>query len=160
MSPLTITWTLHHHGWALCKVADDHAETEIFASYVTAGPEQFLHTIARLMLTDTDGRAEFEAEPQVYRWIFRREGADVSIRLLSADSSQTPDDAAVVLWSSRQTITTLGRAALRAFDQVTHEIGEDGYADQWGRPFPRTELEALRAALHAVSKGDAGSGCR
>ncbi|MFJ9544281.1 hypothetical protein ACIRPX_44750 [Streptomyces sp. NPDC101225] len=147
MSRLTITWTLRHHGWALCKVADDKGEVEVFASYVTDGPEQFLHAVTRLVLTDTEARAEFEGEPQAHRWLFRREGDDVDICLLRADDSRKPDSSGVVVWSSRHTITTLGRAALRAFDQVAYELGEDGYASQWGRPFPRAEVETLRTAL-------------
>ncbi|MFC9911064.1 hypothetical protein [Streptomyces sp. NPDC059862] len=154
MSPLTITWTLRHHGWAFCKVADDKGEVEVFASYVTDGPEQFLHAVTRLALMDTETRAEFEGEPQVYRWLFRREGADVDIHLLRAGNSLKPDSSGVVLWSSRHTITTLVRAALRAFDQVAYELGEDGYASQWGRPFPRADLEALRTALHAAPGGN------
>ncbi|MFC8512813.1 hypothetical protein [Streptomyces sp. NPDC057257] len=150
MSQLTITWTLHHHGWALCKVADHSGEAEALASYVTSGPEQFLQAVARIALTDTEARAEFEGEPEVYRWLFRREGTDVEIDLLRANTSRTPDSSAAVLWSSRHAITSVVRAALRAFDKVAHELGEDGYASQWGRPFPRTELEALRAALHAT----------
>ncbi|MDV9172331.1 hypothetical protein R6V09_19775 [Streptomyces sp. W16] len=153
MSPLTITWTLRHHGWAFCTVTDDQSEAEVFASYVTDGPEQFLRAVTRLMLMDKEARAEFEGEPQVYRWLFRREGTDADIRLLRANNSQTPDNSGVVLWSSRQTITALRRAALRAFDQVTHDLGEEGYASQWGRPFPRAELEALRAALHTIRDG-------
>ncbi|MGY6024660.1 hypothetical protein [Streptomyces spinosirectus] len=150
MSRLTITWTLRRHGWAFCKVADDKGEVEVFASYVTDGPEQFLHAVTRLAVTDTEARAEFEGEPQVYRWLFRRKGADVDICLLRADDSRKPDSSGVALWSSRHTITTLRRAALRAFDQVAYELGEDGYASQWGRPFPRAEVETLRTALHAA----------
>ncbi|MFF7949353.1 hypothetical protein [Streptomyces griseorubiginosus] len=150
MSRLTITWTLRHHGWAFCKVTDDEGEVEVFASYVTDGPEQFLQAVTRLAVTDTEARAEFEGEPQVYRWLLRRESADVNICLLRVGDSRKPDSSGVVLWSSRHTITTPGRAALRAFDQVAYELGEDGYASQWGRPFPRAEVEALRTALHAA----------
>ncbi|MET8786189.1 hypothetical protein [Streptomyces sp. NPDC004589] len=153
MSPLTITWTLRHHGWAFCRVADDQSEAEVVASYVTGGPEQFLNAITRLALTDEETRAEFEGEPQVYRWLFHREGAGVEIRLLRVGNFSKPDSSGVVLWSSHQTVTALARAALRAFDQVAEELGEEGYASQWGRPYPRTELEALRIALRALVKG-------
>lgn len=84
MASLTITWTLRHHGWAFIKVADDHGESQVFASYVTDGPEQFLYAIARLVSGDEDARAEFEGEPQVYRWFFHRDGSDVDIRLVEA----------------------------------------------------------------------------
>ena len=150
MSPLTITWTLSHHGWAFCKVTDDAGEVEVFASYVTDAPEQLLRAVTGLMLTDTHARVEFEGEPQVYRWFFHREGADVDIRLLRAVDSRKPDDSGVALWSGRHAIKTLGRAVLRAFDQVDHELGADGYAAQWGRPFPRTELAGLRTALRTA----------
>ncbi|MFI6567127.1 hypothetical protein ACIBN2_43805, partial [Streptomyces sp. NPDC050534] len=34
-----------------------------------------------------------------------------------------------------------------------HLYADKGYASQWGRPFPRAELEALRAALHTIRDG-------
>ncbi|MFB7290973.1 hypothetical protein [Actinacidiphila glaucinigra] len=147
MASLAITWTLRHHGWAFIRVADDHGESEVFASYVTDGPEQFLHAIARLVGGDEDARAEFEGEPQVYRWFFHRDGSDVDIRLVEAKDLRAPDSSGTVLWSGRHDATALARAAVRAFDQVAHELGEEGYASQWGRPFPRAELEAVRTGM-------------
>ncbi|PIM74261.1 hypothetical protein CTU88_00560 [Streptomyces sp. JV178] len=41
------------------------------------------------------------------------------------------------------------RSAIRAFDRIDHEQGEEAYGPQWGRPFPRTELEALRTAMRS-----------
>lgn len=34
MAPLTITWTLRHHGWAFTKVADKQGESDAIVSYV------------------------------------------------------------------------------------------------------------------------------
>jgi hypothetical protein len=51
---LSITWTLHSHGWAFVKVADEDGGADVVASYVTDGPEQFLSAIARLVLGDKD----------------------------------------------------------------------------------------------------------
>ncbi|MEV6192843.1 hypothetical protein AB0M19_10595 [Streptomyces sp. NPDC051920] len=51
-------------------MSDDYAEAEVIASYVTGGPEQFLHAIVSLAQFDLETRAEFEGEPQVYRWLF------------------------------------------------------------------------------------------
>ncbi|MGV9655233.1 hypothetical protein [Streptomyces sp. NPDC003554] len=150
---LSITWTLRHHGWAFVKVADDEGETEVFASYVTGAPEQFLCEITRLMLGKRDARVEFEGEPQVYRWFFHRDGSDVDIRLVRAKIDREPDNSGITLWSGRHTSAALGRSTVRAFDQIAHELGEEGYESQWGRPFPRTELEALRTAVQAHVKG-------
>jgi len=149
MTSLAITWTLFSHGWASVKVADDHGQGEAMVSYVTDGPEQFLYGIARLVLGDVDTRAELEGEPPAYRWFFHRDGSAVDVRLLLADDDQAPDDSGKLLWSGRHTVTALARSAVRAFDRIDHEQGEESYESHWGRPFPRTELEALRAAMRA-----------
>ncbi|MFD4730535.1 hypothetical protein ACFWOY_07740 [Streptomyces sp. NPDC058423] len=130
-------------------MADDQGEAEVLASYVTDGPEQFLYAMARLALGDEEAHAELEGEPQVYRWFFRRDGAEVDIRLVVADDAGASASSGTVLWSGRHTITALARSALRAFDRITHELGEETYAAQWGRPFPRNELEVLRTAMRA-----------
>jgi hypothetical protein len=152
MRSLAITWTLRHHGWALVEVADDQGEAEVLASYVADGPEQFLYAITRLVMGDADTRAELEGEPQVHRWFFHRDGPEADIRLVTADDGRAPDGSGAVLWSGRHTITALARSAVRAFDRVANELGEESYASQWGRPFPRTELEALRAVMRAHSR--------
>ncbi|GAP47143.1 hypothetical protein [Streptomyces azureus] len=149
MSSLAITWTLGSQGWAVVKVADDHGEAEAIASYIADGPEQFLYAVARLVLGDEETRAELEGEPQVYRWFFHRDGSVVDVRLVLADDAQAQDRSGAVLWAGRHTIKALARSAVRAFDRVDHEQGEEAYEAQWGRPFPRTELEALRTAMRS-----------
>ncbi|WP_432837685.1 hypothetical protein [Dactylosporangium sp. CA-092794] len=143
---MSLSWTLRHHGWVICVVSDRHARAEAVASYVTGGPEEFLTAVTTVVLGAADARAEFEAEPTVYRWIFHRRGTDVDIRLLEVPSGRLPDDAGTVAWTSRQTIDALARAVLRAFDEAMAEYGEDGYATAWGRAFPGVELDALRTA--------------
>ncbi|MFG2758072.1 hypothetical protein [Streptomyces wuyuanensis] len=146
MRSLMITWTLHSHGWALVKVGDDQGEAEVIASYITDGPEQFL-SVARLVLGDEDTRAELEGEPRVHRWFFHRDGSWVDVHLVRADDNRVPDSSGTVLWSGRHTIAALARSAVRAFDRIDHELGEEAHEAQWGRPFPRTEREALRTAM-------------
>lgn len=152
MSSPAITWTLGSHGWANVKVADEHGEAEALASCITDAPEDFLYAVARLVLGDEDTRAEFEGEPQAYRWFFHRDGSDVDARLVRADDAQAPDTSGVVLWSGRHTVTALARSAVRAFDRIDHEQGAEAYESRWGRPFPRTELEALRTAMRSYQR--------
>jgi len=149
---MRLIWTVRNHGWAFCSVADDHADAEVIASYVTDGPEQLLSAVARVVLYETDTQAEFQAEPTVYRWFFHRDGATVAIRLVEAPDSSTPENTGTVIWSSRQPITTLARTIVRAFDAVATEHGDAGYQTLWGRPFPRHELEALRAAWRTTTQ--------
>lgn len=155
MSSLAITWTLGSHGWASVKVTDDHGEAEALASNITDAPEEFLYAVARLVLGDEDTRAELEGEPQVYQWFFHRDGSVVDVRLVLADNAQAPDGSGTVLWSGRHTITALARSAVRAFDRIDYEQGEEAYEAQWGRPFPRTELEALRTAMRSHQRATA-----
>ncbi|MEV6875242.1 hypothetical protein [Amycolatopsis sp. NPDC051128] len=143
---MRLTWTIKHHGWALCSVEDEQTSAEAFASYVTDGPEQLLRAVARIILHETHTKAEFEAEPTVYRWFFHRRADTVTVRLVEAAEWKTPEHEGSLLWQSEQPTITLARTVLRAFDTVADDLGEACYQTRWGRPFPRHELEGLRAA--------------
>jgi hypothetical protein len=143
---MSLTWTLQHHGWARCVVADAQSEAVAIASYVTGGPEYLLTAVARLALGADRTSAEFEAEPDVYRWVFQRAGEQADIGLLHLACHGSRDDAGPVIWRSRQPVDTLARVVVRAFDAVLATHGETGYEVTWGRPFPRVELDALRDA--------------
>ncbi|MFG1872576.1 hypothetical protein [Micromonospora arborensis] len=148
MAEMSMTWTLHNHGWAVCQVADQQAEAKAVASYVTNGPEQLLAAVTNVVVGAPSAHAEFEAEPTAYRWTLQRRGPEVEIRLLEATSDRVLDHASRLIWSSSQPVDTLARVVVRAFDAVASRHGEDGYEATWGRPFPRTEVNALRAAWH------------
>jgi hypothetical protein len=152
MAGMSLTWILQDHGWAVCVVADAQARAEAIASCVTGGPEDFLTAVARLVLGADASRADLEAEPTVYRWIFQRHGTDADIRLLLVPDGKLPDGAGTIVWTSRQPVDTVARAVVRAFDAVATEHGENGYEAQWGRPFPRFELEALRRAWRGAQR--------
>lgn len=146
MTGMSFTWRLAGSGWADCTVADDHASAEATASYISAAPEELLTAVTRLIAGEKQTRAQFEAEPTAYRWIFYREGDDVWIQLLQLADSGKHDKAGTEIWSSWQTTDTLARAIIRGFDEAAHKYGESGYHGKWRSPFPRIELEALRNA--------------
>ena len=133
-------------------MSDGESTFEALASYVTDAPEGFITAVARLVLGEPTTRAEFEAEPTAYRWIFQRNGDDVDIRLLELESRRLPDGVGLAVWSSLQTIDALARAVVRAFDAVVTEHGVDGYQAMWGRPFPDIELNALRSAWRTTRR--------
>jgi hypothetical protein len=149
MGGMSVTWSLNGHGWADIVVADHQAEVEVTASYISTAPEDLLTAVARLVLGENETRAQFEAEPTAFRWIFRREGDDVSIRLLELSDGGTHDHAGTEIWSSRQTVDALARAVIRCFDEVETKYGVSGYRGKWGEHFPGSELRALRAAWRA-----------
>lgn len=146
MAPVSCTWTLCGAGWACCRIRDGATEADAVASFITNAPEEFLEALTRLALGAAEARCEFQAEPEAYRWIFRRSGDDAVVELLKVPTHSLPDTAGVVTWTTRRPVGALTRAAVRAFDQVLTEHGEDGYLAAWRRPFPRRELETLRKA--------------
>ncbi|WP_371657519.1 hypothetical protein [Streptomyces sp. NBC_00280] len=146
---LRITWTLVAHGWADCVVEDHRAKAELIASYISDAPEEFLTAVARLVAGETETRAQFEAEPTAYRWIFHRDGEDIRIRVLELRDGSDHDNNGTRIWSSRLDIDVLARTVIRCFDGVACAYGETGYHDKWGRRFPRTELDALRRLWRA-----------
>jgi hypothetical protein len=150
---MSFTWTLSGTGWADCTVADEQAASDATASYITAAPEEILTAVARLVLGEKETRAQFEAEPTAFRWIFHREDTDVWIQLLELPDGSKHDKAGTEIWSSWQTIDTLARAVIRGFDDIAHKHGESGYHGKWGSPFPRPELEALRTAWRNQTTG-------
>jgi hypothetical protein len=146
MTGMSLAWRLTGRGWADCTVADDRAEAEATASFISDAPEELLTAVARLIAGETETRVQFEAEPTVYRWIFCREGDDARVRLLQLADGSKHDKDGTEIWSSWQTTDALARAVIRGFDEAAYSYGESEYHGTWGRPFPRFELEALRNA--------------
>jgi hypothetical protein len=143
---MTLHWSLDGPGWIRCVVADRYSQAEALASVVTDGVEQFIHAVTSLVFDERPVQAEFEAEPAVYRWIFRRRGADVDIRLLEVADSTLPDNAGTTIWASRQSVDALTRVVVRSFDQFKADHGDDNFEVRWGRPFPQSEVDTLRTA--------------
>lgn len=153
-SDMRITWTLAGSGWADCTLEDRQAKVELTASYITSAPEELLTAVARLVAGETETRAQFEAEPTAYRWIFYREGEDIWIRVLELCDGSDHDNRGTETWSSQLGIDQLARTVIRCFDEVAQTYGESGYRGKWGEHFPRTELEALRRLWHAHHRSE------
>ena len=130
---------------------DDHNQSEAIASDVTSGPEYLLRLVISITKGAETAQAALEAEPAEFRWLFRRCGSDVKIRLAKAPDRSSPDSEEIVMWSGFHAIETLARAVLEGFDYAVSELGEENYRSQGGRAFPRDDIEALRAAWHQIS---------
>ena len=144
-----MTWVLDARGWATCTIEDHQTKAELSASYITNAPEDLLTAVARLVYGETETRAQFEAEPTAYRWIFHRQADDVRVRLLELRRGSDHDDKGTEIWSGRLAVNALARAVIRCFDEVARTYGEVGYRGEWGDHFPRSELEALRRLWRA-----------
>ncbi|WP_369214098.1 hypothetical protein [Streptomyces flavofungini] len=153
-SGIRITWTLTGSGWADCTLEGHQEKAELTASYITSAPEDLLTAVARLVAGETETRAQVEAEPTAYRWIFYREGTDTWTRVLELRDSSEHDNRGTEIWSCQLGIDQLARAVIRCFDEVAQTYGESGYRGKWGEHFPRAELEALRRLWHAHRRNE------
>lgn len=92
--------------------------------------------VTRLIVGETECRAQFEAEPTAFRWIFYREGTNVWIRLLELANGSAHDNKGTEIWSTQQDIDVVARAVIHCFDEVVREYGESAYRGKWGEHFP------------------------
>lgn len=156
MTGMSFTWTIKGVGSADCRIADDQSEARVHVSYISTAPESFLNGVTRIVLGARHIKVHFEGEPGSHRWIFDRYGHYVDIRLLALEYGNLPESEGRIVWEShRQTVDALARAVIRGFDQVARDPGEDKYLKEWTSPFPRNELEDLRAAWRATAPTDA-----
>ncbi|MEU8575369.1 hypothetical protein [Streptomyces asoensis] len=144
MEHLRLVWVLSGRGWADCTVSDQHAEAKVTASCITTAPEDLLTAVTRLVVGETESRAQFEAEPTAFRWVFYREGINVWIRLLKLANGSSHDNRGTEIWATQQDTDVVARALIRCFDEVVRQYGESAYRAKWGEHFPRAELETLR----------------
>ncbi|HEX7302338.1 hypothetical protein [Lentzea sp.] len=147
MADLSMTWTVHA-GFATVRVGDSDGSAEALASYVSPAPEDFLGAVARLLRGSATAEVRFEAKPAVYRWHFTRDGSHVRVRLAEFPDGRRPG---TEVWSTRQPLDVVARVVVRRFDAAARR-GEDTYEREWRRPFPRFELEGLRAAWREVTR--------
>jgi hypothetical protein len=142
---MRITWTLTGVGWAEVRVGDDAAEASLVASYVTAAPQELLAAVTRIAAGSAEARAQFEAEPTAFRWIFTRDGQEAVVRVLELPDGDLQDAGGAEIWRTTQHVDTVVRAVVRCFDEVASAYGESGYELSWKSPFPREDLERLRS---------------
>lgn len=86
----------------------------------------------------------------MYRWDFLRDQPTVAVVVSELRGGRTSPG--LEQYSGSITVDRLARTVVRCFDQVLDEHGERGYEDLWRRPFPGTELRALRSAWRNPSK--------
>jgi hypothetical protein len=119
---------------------------EIPASHLSDALGDLLAALVRLVGGDSEARFSWDSEPAEYRWILRRDGGEVAVRILwfyDIYKSQH-DEAGKLVFETRQPLAELRRVIAAAAAQVLVELGEDGYRDHWvEHPFPTAALRAL-----------------
>ena len=137
-------------GWAEAGIGDDANHANPTASYLSDALGDLLRAVLRMIEGGEESRCSWEEEPGEFRWIFRRDGANVWLRLLEFDDlyGHRPDDAGRLVFETRQDVAALARAIALGASQVLERYGEKGYEDRWGRfPFPTSILTQIQAVV-------------
>jgi hypothetical protein len=138
-------------GWAEAGIGDADGNATLTASYTRDALGDLLDAVWRLLQGEAEVRCSWEEEPGEFRWIMRREADSVSLQVLEFADYVPPaeDHAGVVVFETRQDVSTFARAIALGASRVLEQLGEAGYEQLWHAPFPTRTLELIRTRLTA-----------
>jgi hypothetical protein len=122
---------------------------DLTASYIDDALGNLLRAVRLLVEGDAEARASWLEEPGEYRWVLRRHGDQVRVRILEFPGwSKPPDRKGAVLLDVRCDLCRLVAAVAAGARRALEEHGEAGYRKLWVYgEFPTEDLQALEAAL-------------
>src|SRR4051812_45638904 len=129
MSDFAIDYRVTGTGWAEANVRDGSAGITVTASYLSDALRSLVEAASLLCEGLSESRCSWDEEPGESRWIFRRVGYSVELRILRFDElwGDEPDHAGVEVFVTRQRVDTVARAVLRAADAVLQRMSEHDY---------------------------------
>jgi hypothetical protein len=134
-------------GWAEGHITDGTNHATFTASYTTDALDDLLYAVWRLLEGDAETRCSWQDEPGESRWIMRRQGDDVSVRVLgySDYSRKLPDESGQPLFETLQPTLEFARAVALGASRTLQRHGTEGYEFEWHRgPFPARTLELIQ----------------
>jgi hypothetical protein len=143
-------------GWADARIAIGHEFATPTASYLSDALGDLIRAVRALCEGAHEARASWDEEPGEYRWIFRRGGSTVRVRLLAFPEWRAvvdaPDADGEVLLDAECHVSDLGSAIASGARRLLDEVGADAYHEKWVEdPFPVDELTALERSLNNTS---------
>jgi hypothetical protein len=141
-----------YSGWAEAGIGDEAGHTTLTASYIGDALGDLLYALWRVLQGETETRCSWHEEPGEFRWIIRRDGDTVWLRVLEFDDlfQHRPDEAGQLVFETRQDVKTLARAIALGASRTLEKHGLSGYRERWQTyPFPSTTLELIQAELRA-----------
>ncbi len=144
------SYRLTGSGWADARLAHGDDWTELSASYLSDTVGELLLALAQLQDGDIAATASWEQEPGEYRWLFRREADDVTLKVLAFPDSwpPQPDAEGTVVFEARTSLNEMAQSFAVGLRAVLDEWGEKGYKQQWiEHPFPTALLERVEGHL-------------
>ena len=145
-------------GSAEAGIGDDVGHAIITASYLSDALGDLLHALWLCGSGAPEARCSWQEEPGEFRWVCRRQGDDIQLRILAFDDyyRHRPDAEGAVVFETRQDWEVVTRAIALGASRAVEKHGEAEYRNEWGHPFPTATLALIRAQLRAASTGSGG----
>lgn len=149
---MEFSYRLTGTGWSEARIADAEGSAVLSASYLSDALGNLLEALGLLLEGAEEASCSWDEEPGEYRWLFLRNGEEVSLRILVFDDQfpPQPEERGRVVFETRQPLSTLASTVADAAASVLAEHGEDGYKEKWvDDPFPTGHLSMIRERLAA-----------
>lgn len=138
------------HGWSEVRVSDGEHVVLVEAWRLSDALRDLLEAVVLAVEGVREARCSWlHDDPGEWRWVFRRLGEEVELRVLEFDTVRdAPDEQGREIFRTVQPARRLGRVVLSAGQRVLDEFGEQDGTDEWVEyPFPVSQLERLRRAI-------------
>jgi len=146
-------YELEGAGWSRARVTDGASCALMTASYLSDALKNILDAVADVVEGTTEARCSWDEEPGEFRFLFRRRGSQMHLRICWFDElwGNQPDDAGVSVFETQGSVSELAVAICGAAERVLAQWGEDGYQEDWmAHPFPTASLGRLSTAIGSL----------
>ena len=136
-------------GWAQARLTDGSDTVTLPASDLSDALGELLLALAELLEGSVSAMASWEEEPGEYRWLFKRDGARASLKVLAFSDGwpRRPDEEGTVVFATTGELSDLALAFTQGIREVLEEHGDD-YREKWyAHPFPTDFLELVETAI-------------
>lgn len=148
-----LTYRLTRPGWSEAVVADEQGPATLAASYLSDALFHLIEALALVVEGEAEARCSWKEEPGEFRWIFRREGEEITLRVFEFRNFQgpPPGDKGRLVFTTTQPAAGMGRVILSGCQRLLDDIGQDEYLRSWRRPWPVTALGGLGNGIRAAT---------
>jgi hypothetical protein len=135
---IRFTYLLKGAGWAIATVADEETEMAVPASYLCDALRELTDTVHSLFVCDS-AECLWEQEPGEVHWGFRRNGANLTVRVRWHDDRES--------FVGDDDLLHFGSEVDRELDGLLVQWGTEKYTKAWGYPFPREAHAKLKLVI-------------
>jgi len=143
MPHFRLTYRLTGMGLADAEISDGREHLQLHISYIGSGIDAAAD--AAIALMQSANRSEFIwlKETGYFFWILEKQQEQLQITVLDKSVPERRDEQTQVLFRSNTTLLKFGIQVGDTLHHLLEKHGSQGYAEQWGYPFPLAEYERL-----------------